>query len=295
MRVLLVSLLCVCCAGALGQQPRLAFDIISLRENKSGVGPGGEEESANVPLGPGNVYSPTQGQLNLHNIDLMQIISFAYKLTGMQHTRFIESAPEWAREARYDLRARTDNADVTKDELRAMVQSLLAERFGLKVHTENQTSPVYAMQFVKAGVPGPHFRAHEGQGCPKDFKQAGEGASELSLTADGYPVVCGGLLLLAGSAASHFKLGARDMPISVFTTSLTSWGDLGRPVVNDTGMTGNIDFLLDFVTPQGEAAGTVEGDSFRTALKKQLGITLDSQKRAVPVLLLDAITRPTEN
>ncbi|MEG9433302.1 TIGR03435 family protein [Terriglobus sp. ADX1] len=273
-------------------QQKLAFDVASIRENKSVEGPGGEPPQTNVPLGPGNVYSPTGGQLNVRNMDFLVLVSFAYRMTVPQQDAFRDMAPKWVTEARFDIQARTDKTDVTKDELRLMMRSLLADRFGLVVHYETRTASVYSLQLLKPDTFGPHFRKHTGT-CSKDFK----GKTTVDADAEGYPEVCGGLLLLSGSASTHFRIGARDMPMSVFATSLTGWGDLGRPVVNDTGITGNIDFVLDFVSPYAQAAaGTdVDGQGFQEALHKQLGVKLESQKQPVPVLVLDHIERLSEN
>lgn len=291
MRIVASLLAIVAFALPIAAQQKLAFDIASVRENKTGTGPGGEEPNTNVPLGPGNVYSPTGGQLNLRNIDFLQLISFAWKLTLPQRDTFHDMAPSWAREARYDIQARTDKADVTKDELRLMMQSLLKNRFGLAVHYEDRTTSVYALQLLKPDTLGSHFRKHTG-GCSTEFK----GNTTVDSDADGYPKVCGGLLLLAGSTGTHYRIGASDMPITVFATSLTGWGDLGRPVVNDTGITGNIDFVLDFIPPNPQAAAAdVEGQGFQEALHKQLGVKLESQKQPVPVLVLDHLDPLSEN
>ncbi|SDE80133.1 TIGR03435 family protein [Terriglobus roseus] len=273
-------------------QQKLAFDVASIRENKSVAGPGGEQPSTNVPLGPGNVYSPTGGQLNIRNTGLLLLVSFAYRMSIPQQDAFRDMAPTWVTEERFDIQARTDKTDVTKDELRLMMRSLLADRFGLVVHNETRTAPVYSMQLLKADTLGPHFRKHTGA-CSKDFK----GKTTVDADADGYPEVCGGLLLLSGSASTHFRIGARDMPITVFATSLTGWGDLGRPVINDTGIKDNIDFVLDFVPPYAQAAAgaDVDGQGFQEALRKQLGLKLEAQKQPVEMMVLDHIDHLSEN
>lgn len=291
LRVALAGMLLCTSVSCFAQDEHLAFDIMSLHENKAGIGAGGDEPDTNVPLGPGNVYSPTGGQLNLRNMDLLQMIRFAYRMTGSQQEAFDAMVPAWAREARYDLKARTEKTDVTKDELRLMMRALLADRFGLRVHYEDRETSVFVLQFVSAGKPGPHLRAHVDGPCSTKFVDG-----TLSPTDEGFPKVCGGLLNLPGSTDRHYRIGARDLSVTVFATSLTSWGDLGRPVVNNTGWTGTIDFYLDFVPPRVIDSGAdFDGDSFREALRKQLGLKLEAQKRPVPVLLLDAIAKPTEN
>jgi uncharacterized protein (TIGR03435 family) len=274
------------------EQGKLTFDLASIRENKTGVGPGADSSESNVPLGPGNVYTPTGGQLNLRNIDLLLIVAFAYRMTGSQQEAFRDMAPQWAREARFDLNARTGKTDVTKDELRLMMQSLLADRFGMAAHYERRMSNVYALKFLKPNTPGPQLRLHTGNACSTDFK----GNSEAP-AADGYPQVCGGLLAMPGFTDEHFVIGARDIAINTIATSLTSWGDLGRPVVNDTGSDANYDFRMDFISPRVQASGKtdLQAPTFREALAKQLGLKLEPTKQPVPVLVLEHIDHPSEN
>lgn len=282
-------------ARAHGQQP--AFDLASIRESKAGEQPGGGDYDSNVPLGPGNVYSPTGGQFNTRNVPLLQLIAFAYRFTSHQQSTFVEMAPAWAREARFDLKARTDLDNVTKDQLRLMVRSLLAERFHLAVHYEARTTSVYSLQYVKPGSPGPRLRPHAGDSCSTDFQNRNQAASQPETTTDGYPNVCGGLLLLPSSTSRHYRIGARDIPFNTVANSLGSWGDLGRPVVNDTGNHGNVDFTLDFVPRRDEAVPGAEAEepNFLEALRKQLGLKLESKKKAVEVLVLDHIEHPTDN
>ena len=279
------------------QQQQLAFDLASVRESKDGVPPGGNDYESNVPLGPGNLYSPTGGQFNTRNVPLLQLIAFAYRMTSHQQSSFAEMAPAWAREAHLDVKARTDMKDVTKDQLRLMVRSLLAERLRLAVHYEARTTSVYSLQYVKPSSPGPRLRPHNGGSCSTDFHDRESTAPQPEITTEGYPSVCGGLLLLPSSTSTHYRIGARDIPFETLANSLGSWGDLGRPVVNDTGNTGNVDFTLDYIPRHIDAGpGTeIEEPNFRQSLQKQLGLKLESQKRAVEILMLDHIEHPTEN
>ena len=121
--------------GGVAQTPPLSFDVASVRENKrGGRSVGGERPSANVPMGPGNIYTPTGGRFTVKNYTLLSYISFAFRMTDAQLAAFHDKAPEWVVQDRFNVDARTDKADVTKDELRLMLRSLLEERFGLKVH-----------------------------------------------------------------------------------------------------------------------------------------------------------------
>jgi len=109
-------------------QEKLSFDVASVRQNKSGPAPNGDAPGSNVPLGPGNVYSPTGGLVSVRNYTLLSYIAFAYKMTDGELDAFRRMAPDWVINDRFNIQARTEKSDVTKDQLRLMMRSLLAER-----------------------------------------------------------------------------------------------------------------------------------------------------------------------
>jgi uncharacterized protein (TIGR03435 family) len=172
------------------------------------------------------------------------------------------------------------------------------------VHYESRMTSVFAAQLVKPGTPGPRLRPHPADGCSRSFRDdAKDGAPPPSETIEGgFPAICGGLLMMSASTPTHYLIGARDVSVVSITSAMPSWGDLGRPVVDQTGLTGNYDFALEFVPrrqepPPGSPAGPVEGEepNFLEAVKKQLGIKLESQKQSVEVLLLDHIDHLSDN
>jgi uncharacterized protein (TIGR03435 family) len=280
----------------------LSFDVASVRENKTvGTAKGGDRPSANVPMGPGNVYSPTGGRFTVKKYTLLSYISFAYRMTDAQLTAFQDKAPEWVVQDRFDVDARTDKADVTKDELRLMVRSLLAERFHMVVHYETRSASVYGLTLVKAGVLGPRLREHpEGEDCPTTMpEKVKRGEPEPSeTTGDGYPSVCGGLLMLPSSTESRYVLGARGVSLALLVNALPGWGGLTRPVVDRTGLQGRYDFTMTFAPLRpmdAPAADDSDAPSFQEALQQQLGLKLESQEGDVQVLVLDHIDHLVEN
>src|SRR5260370_28611549 len=96
---------------------KLSFDVASVRQNKSGPPPNGDKPSSNVPLGPGNVYSPTGGLVSIKNYTLLSYITFAYKMTDGQLDAFRVIAPDWIINDPFNLQARTAKSDVRKDQL----------------------------------------------------------------------------------------------------------------------------------------------------------------------------------
>ena len=82
-------------------------------------------------------------------------------------------------------------------------------------------------------------------------------------------------------------------------TYLPSWGNIDRPVLDKTGLSGTYDFVIEF-TPESEpsespSAVTADGETFLEAMKEQLGLRLESQTGPVDVLVIDHIEEPSEN
>jgi uncharacterized protein (TIGR03435 family) len=283
-------------------QLSVTFDVASVRQHNPGAGEDGNDLQSNVPLGPGNVYTPTGGLLRSRNMPLLTYIAFAYKMTDGQLEAFRAMVPDWVAADRFDIEARTENQAVTKDQLRLMMRSLLAERFKLAVHYETREAPVFGLVLVKPGTTGPNLQAPlPGATCTGDpsaqtSTDAAKGSPSSETIAGGFPTICGGILGLQASASDRYSFGARDVPMSVIANALTSWGNLGRPVVDKTGLAGNYNFVLDFVPEHLQDSATgAGGPTFREALKQQLGLRLEPEKAPVQIVVFDHIEHATAN
>jgi uncharacterized protein (TIGR03435 family) len=302
-KVLVMALFgCVVCVPGSPAQPSgakaAAFDVASVRQNKSGAPPIGEQPKSNVPLGPGDVWGPTGGVVIAKNFPLLYYITFAYRLNDQQIAALKSQLPDWALAHRFNIEARTDNLDVTKDEVRAMMQSLLAERFGLAAHYETRTAQVFALVLAKPGVMGPKLRAHSADSaCVRYPAKPGSADAGPETVAGEFPSVCGGIIGLPASAVDRYRIGARDVSISMIANVLEGWGHLGHLVVDGTGLTGTYDFMLEF-TPDPRPKYATEdsgGPTFQEALKQQLGLKLQAEKADIHVLVLDYVQRLNEN
>src|SRR5271170_4190049 len=156
----------------------LAFDVASVRPSKPD-----SPEHSNVPLDSGNVYgsilpddarTAAGGYLIATHQSLSRYISFAYKLSGTQELslRFNmfsgapkSGAPFWvtgsfdASPEYFDISARAPG-DTSIDQMRLMMQALLADRFHLVTHFVSADAPVFALVLAKPGVTGPHLQTH---------------------------------------------------------------------------------------------------------------------------------------
>jgi uncharacterized protein (TIGR03435 family) len=279
---------------------KMEFEVASVKPSKSGEGP-----DANIPLGPGSVYVPNGGNFIATGMPLSVYIMFAYKMSPGSAQAMEERVPGSVMNERYDITAKTDKHDVSKDEMRLMMRALLAERFKLAIHSESQQMPVYGLVLAKPGTLGPKLVAHSAsEPCDTTQPTQAEGAKPPPVTvAGGFPAICGGIVGLPNTTPGMITLGGRNVPIGQLASVLTGLGNLGRPVLDQTGLTGTYDFVLELVPiprqGQTDAANDLAADSagpgLEQALRQQLGLKLESKKGGVEVWVVDHVEHATQN
>jgi uncharacterized protein (TIGR03435 family) len=280
-----------------------AFDVASVKENKSGAPPSGNTPVSNVDFGPGTIFSPTGGLFSATNWTLFDYLRFAYKLNIYQRTTLAAEAPKWVVTNRYDIQARADG-NPTKDQVRMMMQSLLADRFKLAVHTETRELPEYALDLVKPGKTGPQLQAYSANAPCTSTPTTYLPGNQTQLSGpSGFPTYCGGVGFAQASVPGRARLGGQNVTMAFIASSFTiPFLGLDRPVVDRTGLSGNFDFVIEF-TPQVDAplpAGVnfepdPAGPTFQEALKEQAGLKLDAATGPVDVVVFDHAEAPTEN
>jgi uncharacterized protein (TIGR03435 family) len=276
---------------------RLTFEVATVKPNTSDDSP-----TVNFTLGPGAVYANTGGRFLTSNISLLDYIRFAYKLTDGQVEIMRASAPNWIAAKRFDIQAKSEIPNPTKDQMRLMMQSLLAERFKLVVHSEMRDLPVLALVLAKSGKFGPQLRPHspEDSTCSSVVEPTNQDSkSKLALE---LPTVCGGLVSVGvPSAPSHVRVGGRGVPLSLVAAHLGEMGHYDRPIIDQTGLSGTFDFVLewgpDSVPDSPNSTIHDDGQSIlQEALEDQLGLKLERKKTPLTVLLIDHLDeQPTVN
>jgi uncharacterized protein (TIGR03435 family) len=245
------------------------------------------------------VYANNGGRFSATNLSLLDYLRFAYKLTDSQTQLMQENAPKWIASEKFDIEARSDNHDPTKDQMRLMMQSLLADRFNLKVHIETRQLPVLAMVLAKPGKLGSQLRRHPPNGPPcSNLRQPSRGIGAQSVPAragtveGGYPAICGGLVD-AGEAdvPSHIRIGARDIPLRLLASNL---GGFDRPLLDRTGLEGNFDFFFEWGADPAIGDNSIPGPgapgtTLEEALRDQLGLKLVRENGPVDVLVVDRV------
>jgi uncharacterized protein (TIGR03435 family) len=237
------------------QEPanRPSFEVASIKVNNSGA------RNSGTSTRDGGLFIGT-------NVSVKQLIMQAYRLQDFQ----VIGGPDWINTAAFDIQARAAEGAVPKptgprdynkpDTLSLMVQSLLDERFQLKVRHETREMPVY---ILSVGKDGSKLRSPAGE---TGSMRTNGSNGKTNVVATGAPV-----------AALAQMLGQQ----------------LRRPVIDKTNLTGLFDFELNWFNAN---APTDEvGPSVFTALQEQVGLKLESAKAPVEVLVIESVQKPSEN
>jgi uncharacterized protein (TIGR03435 family) len=250
----IVGLTVASLAHAQDKPSRLTFDVATIRLSSAKDLTGGIK-----PLPGGNGYT-------VKNIPIKLIISLMYRVPMRQ----ISGEPEWVNSDRYDIEAKTDGS-YNVDDLHAMFQNLLADRFNLKFHIETKEGNVYALMLDTGGT---KMKVND---SPDDYK------IPVNFSPEGF-------------------VGAR-VPMGYLCWFLgQQLQNDERPVINRTGLSGNYDFSLSFMPelPPGVQRDNLPPEvlnrpSIFDAVRQQLGLKLVPQKGPVDHYVIDHIDRPSDN
>jgi uncharacterized protein (TIGR03435 family) len=252
----------------LAAQPKL--EVVSVKPSPPG-GPG--YESARVD----------NARLTVANYRLRNMIGAAYRLRREQ----LIGGPPWIDKATYDITAKADGPADGR-EMWALMQTVLTERFHLKMHVEKREFAVYELTIAKAGLlPAPRDGNCRGadplaipQEPPKGKRMVGP---------------CGTLLMpILPRGGAGLQGGQVRMPM--LASRLTDL--LGRTVVDKTGYAApfDVDIEFGFHDPRsGPPPATETGLPLPGVLNKRLGLKLTPAKAMLDVHVIDSIERPAAN
>ncbi len=259
--------------------------------------------------------SPMQGGMTrLANTTLRDYIRGAFAPEALLSTSQVVGGPEWIDKDRYTIQAKPPgDLEVAMQKMKnddrlqldhAMRQSLLAERFHLKVHFEVREMPVYALVPAKGGL---KIKPPADTAPPPDPNNPASGPpSKRPMPPSSLQVMMGanGVRVLRAHAISMDQFagmigGFMEQANSNFISISSS-----RPVLNQTGFSGEIDVdslrwaasLSAAPDPSADAASApTDAPSLTTALEETLGLKLILTKGPVEVVVIDSIDHPSEN
>ncbi len=275
----------------------MSFEVASVKRSEPGQGPRRGYHS-NFPLTLGSNFAQV-GNLMSVDIPLRALIGFAFKLSAGQTHFLISGLPDWVDPEWFNVEGRAPIANPSKDQFRLMVQSLLSNRFKLTMHHETRQIPMYALVLTKPGKTGPQLRLHVGGAC--DMQKFS--VPNPSAPADFSSFPCGSTVMGEIPDSIRARGGGRDVNLDYIAAFLSGTGmqgaDPDRPVINETGLTGNYDFWIEFAEDASALPNGVQidrsGPSFPEALQDQLGLKLIAKTGPVDVLVVDHIEQPSPN
>ena len=281
-----LSVFASCAAFAQGNPP--AFEVASIKQA--------------APQAPGRMMvrmGGDPGRVDYANVSLKDVLARAYNMK-----RFQVSGPSWLDNERYDITAKVPEG-VKPEEVPAMLQVLLTERFKMVAHKETKEQPVYALLVGKGGPK-----------LTKSEEPAEGSAPKTIATPDGGRVSApkGAMMMTMNGPGGNARMQANGVTLARFTDMLSSM--LDRPVLDMTELKGNYDIALDVsmedlagmkrlpVGPggpggpggdHGPAPDAAPAASIFTAVQT-LGLKLDPRKAPVEFLIVDRGEKvPTEN
>ena len=278
--ILLVTVLATPSAWATAQDVR--FEVASVR-------------AGGIPNAYPSVGVLPGGRLSAPNVTLRELIRNAYSVDEDK----ILGVPEWIAAARFAIEAKAARADATPSQLQAMLTTLLAERFSLKIRRETRALPVFLLvQARRDGRLGPALR-RASVACEAITRPPGVPPRNSRM--DALPVTLT-LAKIEGRCPTMSAPGwmaGRAITMAQLAARLKAYA--GRPVIDRTDLTGEFAFELRYgpelppIVAGTRVPPTSDGESLFTAVREQLGLDLKAARAPVEVIVIDSVQRPTEN
>lgn len=233
--------------GAQALPPTPSFEVAIVRLGDPNPPPFGPNDEPLSRFPTNHFYA--------RNLPLKMVLGVAFGIDQ----RYVDGGPAWLDSQNYFIDAKVEgDQQLTKDQMQPLLQNLLAQRLGLKVHHESRLVAGYEMVVAKSG--------------PK--LQPTKGESGFS------------------SVAPDRMSGSKENSAAI--AELLSYA-IRQPVIDKTGLTGSYDIKLSYA-PLNDPNATSNNPDIFTAIQDQLGLKLVPAKVPVDYLVIDHVDRtPTEN
>jgi len=193
----------------------------------------------------------SHGRLTLNNAHIKQMIAVAYEIQSVR----IEGGPGWIDSDQFQIAAKAEDPQTTEKQVRVMLQSLLEDRFRLRIHRETKLLPSYTLRTAAGGARLEHAQQ--------------EGTDRCDRTMEG----------------GRYELACQHIQIATLTNALAIM--LRGPVVDQTGLTGEYDFALSWEDDDMYPAVPDAMERF--------GLKLQMKKVPTEVIVIDSVERPSDN
>jgi uncharacterized protein (TIGR03435 family) len=242
--------------GQAGDAPAPSFEVASVKAAASGGG-GERRLRQNIQVSPGTV--------TMHGASLKSCIAWAWHVFDYE-----VSGPDWIDSQRYEITGKAAGA-VAEDQLRQMMQGLLAERFKLAIHRQTKELSAYVL------VPG--------KNGPKVQESKTEGETSIEPN------------------QKQMSVTIQRAPVSQLVEMLSNV--LRVPVIDQTGLKGRYDLTVNVakyaadMAAQGKSPDSGPMDPLALIsliLQEELGLKLESKKMPLDLVIVDhAEKAPVEN
>ena len=197
------------------------------------------------PMGMRAGFMPLPGGRFIgRSVSLQMMINAAYQLKGPKQ---ISNLPDWAASNRFDIEASANNMEgrLSTEQWALMLRSLLVDRFQLAVHHETRRLPIYSLELVRPGKPGPELHAASDNCTDTLSIPSSQGAASPSAN-----VSCGGLRFApSASGTIGWNLAGKNVTMSVLGATLANMNVADRAVLDRTGLDGTFDFSIQVAQP----------------------------------------------
>jgi uncharacterized protein (TIGR03435 family) len=198
--------------------------------------------------------------LSMKDVTVDSCIKWAYDVQNSQI-----AGPAWMDSDRYDITAKSDGP-AHEDEMKKMLQALLADRFHLTFHREQREMKALVLSVASSGS---KLKPAAAPDAPPFRQNSANGSI------------------------------AKSMPIREWANFIA--GPLQMPVIDETGLTGKYDFAIDF-TPYLPDPGKSMSDTrpdgtalIKIVMHDQMGLDIAGRKASVEVMVIDQVTKPSAN
>ena len=284
-RLLLVAIGLVVLFGAARAQ-RPMFEVATIKQNKEG--------------GPFRIFFQPGGRFVATNVTLRALIGAAYGTPQPLPDFQMTGGPKWLDTDRFDVTAKAAGDPAPESQgppptMFLMLQSMLEERFQLKVHYEMKDVPIFALVLLRAdGKLGPQVHP-SATDCAALMAAARASGAPPPLPQPGERPPCGARMFPG-------NLSGGAMTMAQLVNGLARMPGVNRQVVDKTGLAGAFDIDLTWTPDQlprrvdgGDGPVTVNGaaidpngPSLFTAIQEQWGMKLEATKAPVNMLVIDS-------
>ena len=322
-RAIIWAALLSCASSAQTTQGPDTFEVASVK-------PAAPQAQGRFMIGTrGGPGTPDPERISLTNVNLKLLLANAYDVKQYQI-----QGPSILDTERFDITAKIPKG-ATKEQARIMMQNLMVERFKLAVHREKKDFPLFGLV---VGKNGPKMKPSEdapptaetpgGDGPPPPPPPPPGPGGRMQVGRDGFPQMPpgagrGGMMIMMMNG--RFRMQANGQTMKGLADMLSN--QLGRPVIDETNLTGKYDFTLDYAPEEGQMRGPMglmpppqhmdvpvggpgggpaggpapaasgeTGPNLVTAVQEQLGLKLESKKGPLDLIVVDHVEKvPTEN